>query len=127
MPTSHWNEAIKGCHHDAGHQGLERAMALMKEHYFWPSMSKDVCTQLAACKRCTMWSKPVEKVPLQPTHATMPLELFHLDYFWIETPTPQGNVEAKNVLMVTDHFTCYMMGFITPDQKAETTAKILWE
>ncbi len=31
MPTSHWIKVIKGCHHDAGHQGLERTMALMKE------------------------------------------------------------------------------------------------
>ncbi len=29
--------------------------------------------------------------------------------------------------MVTDHFTRYMIGFITPDQKAEMTAKVLWE
>ena len=31
VPTSHWSEAIKGCHHDAGYQGLERTIALMKE------------------------------------------------------------------------------------------------
>ena len=30
-------------------------------------------------------------------------------------------------MMVTDHFTRYMMGFITPDQKAEMIAKVLWE
>ena len=80
VPTSHWTEAITGCHHNARHQGLERTMALMKEQYFWPSMNEDICTQLAAC-RCTAWRKPIEKVPLQPIHATMPLELFHLDYF----------------------------------------------
>ena len=31
VPTSHQIEAIKGCHHNTGHQGLERTMALMKE------------------------------------------------------------------------------------------------
>ena len=31
VPTSHRVKAIKGCHHDARHQGLERTMALMKE------------------------------------------------------------------------------------------------
>ena len=36
-------------------------------------------------------------------------------------------MEAKNVLMVTNHFMRYMMGFITQDQKAEMTAKVLWE
>ncbi len=29
--------------------------------------------------------------------------------------------------MVTNHFTRYMMGFVTPDQKAKMTAKVLWE
>ncbi len=37
---------IKGCHHDAGHQGLERTMALMKEQYFWPSMNEDIHSQM---------------------------------------------------------------------------------
>ena len=31
VPTSHQIKVIKGCHHDTGHQGLERTMALMKE------------------------------------------------------------------------------------------------
>ena len=31
VPTSHWSEVIKGCHHDTGHQGLERTMALIRE------------------------------------------------------------------------------------------------
>ena len=31
VPTSYRIEAIKGCHYDSGHQGLEKTMALMKE------------------------------------------------------------------------------------------------
>ena len=127
IPTSHQTEVIKGCHHNAGHQGLERTMALMREQYFWPSMNEDVHMQLATCRRCTAWRKLVEKAPLQPIHTMMPLELFHLDYFQIKNPNSQGKVEAKNVLMVTDHFTRYMMGFVTPDQKGEMTTKVLWE
>ncbi len=115
VPTLHWIEAIKGCHHDASHQGLERTMALMKEQYFWPSMNEDIHSQIAKYQRCTAWRKPAEKAPLQLIHATMPLKLFHLDYFQIENPNEKGKIEAKYVLMVTDHFTRYMMGFITPD------------
>ncbi len=127
IPTSHQIEAIKGCHHDTGHQGLERTMALIKELYFWPSMSKDVCTQIVMCRRCTAWRKLAEKAPLQPIHTMMPLKLFHLNYFQIKNPNSKGKIEAKNMLIVTNHFMRYMMGFITQDQKAETTAKVLWE
>ncbi len=102
-------------------------MALMKEQYFWPSMNEDIHSQIAKCQRCTAWRKPAEKAPLQPIHTMMPLELFHLDYFQIENLNEKGKIEAKNVLMVTNHFTRYMMGFITPNQKAKMTAKVLWE
>ncbi len=69
----------------------------------------------------------MKKAPLQPIHAMMPLKLFHLDYFQIKNPKGKGKIEAKNMLMVTDHFTRYMMSFVTPDQKAEMIAKVLWE
>ncbi len=80
-------------------------MALMREQYFWPSMNEDICNQIAKYWRCTAWRKPVEKAPLQPIHAMMPLKLFHLDYFQIKNPNEKGKIEAKNVLMVTNHFT----------------------
>ena len=83
--------------------------------------------QIATCQRCTTWQKPAEKAPLQLIHAMMPLELFYLNYFQIKNPNTRGKIEAKNVLMVTDHLTRYIMGFFTQDQKAEMTAKVLWE
>ena len=34
---------------------------------------------------------------------------------------------VKNVLVITDHFTCYALAFVMKDQTAKTVAKILYE
>ena len=36
-------------------------------------------------------------------------------------------MSVKNVLILMDHFTRYMMAFVTKDQKANTIAQILYE
>ena len=57
-----------------------------------------------------------------PIKTTYPLELIHLDYLTIG----HGDKTA-NVLVITDHFTCYAQAHITSKQTAVVTAKTLWE
>ena len=47
-----------------------------------------------------------------------------MDYLTVERPETD---QLVNVLVVTDHFTRYTMAFITPDQKARATARVLWD
>lgn len=52
-----------------------------------------------------------------------PMDLVCVDFLCLEPDTSgQGNV-----LVVTDHFTCYAQAFPTKDQRANTVAKILVE
>ena len=57
-----------------------------------------------------------------------PLELVHVDFMSVE-PTMKLNKppSAKNVLVITNHFTCYAMAVITKDQMAKTVPKVLYE
>ena len=40
VPEKDQQAAIDGCHHGAGHQGRDRTLSLMKEHFWWPGMSQ---------------------------------------------------------------------------------------
>jgi hypothetical protein len=53
------------------------------------------------------------------------LELVSADYMTIEDLQQKGKI--RNILVVIDHFTRYTMAFVTPDQKATTTARVLWD
>ena len=63
------------------------------------------------------------KAPLCPIQAYTPLELVHVDFTSIETTMELNQpLSAKNVLVLTNHFTRYAMAFVTKDQKAKTVA-----
>ena len=41
VPTSQRTAALNGVHHDAGHQGQQRKLALAQECFWWPMMAED--------------------------------------------------------------------------------------
>ena len=57
---------------------------------------------------------------------TRPLELIHRDYLTIEAPKNSRGQKDVNILIVTDHFTRYAQVYVTPNQKATTLARTLW-
>ena len=70
----------------------------------------------------------VVKAPLCPIQAYVPLELVHIDFTSIETTMELNQPPSvKNVLVLTNHFTRYVMAFITKDQKGKTVVCILYE
>ena len=52
------------------------------------------------------------------------MELIHIDYLTIEGSKTDKDI---NILVVTDHFTCYAQAFVTPTQTATVVAQTLWE
>ena len=68
------------------------------------------------------------KATLFPIQAYTPLELVYVDFTSIETTMELNQLPSiKNVLVLTDHFTRYMMAFVTKDQKVKTVVQILYE
>ena len=55
--------------------------------------------------------------------ATLPLELVHIDYPCLEP----GKGKEQNVPVVTDHFTQYVLAYVTLSQMVQTVAKVLWD
>ena len=56
-----------------------------------------------------------------------PMELVHIDYVQMEvTMATQEKVVMKNVLVVVEHFIRYVQAFVTRNQTARTTARVLY-
>ena len=64
---------------------------------------------------------------MQPIICTKPMELVHVDYVRMEvTVSTQEKTVVKNVLVVIDHFTQYVQAYVTQNQTARTTARVLY-
>ena len=110
-----------------GHLGIERTTALIRDKFYWPSMIEDIEHHIKSCPCCLRFKTQPEKAELNPIIATRPLELLHIDYLTIEAPEGSKSDKDINVLVITDYFTRYAQAHITPNQKAHTVAKTLWE
>ena len=116
---------MSGCHDDVGHVGWDRTLSLLRERFFWPGMAKMVTDYVAQCGRCLRRKGSTkERAPLVPIVTTQPpLEMVCIDFLSLEPS--KGGVE--NILVVTDHFFRYAEAYLTKNQTAQTTAKILYE
>ena len=123
LPTAYREVALRGCHDEVGHLGLEHMLDLMCDGFFWPPMAAQAKEHVRRCCLCLTFKARQQKAPLKNIMATHPLELVHLDYLCLEP----GKGLEENVLVVTDHFTRYAQAYVTKTQTAQMTAKTLWD
>ncbi|KAI5087043.1 hypothetical protein C0J45_24413, partial [Silurus meridionalis] len=115
---------LKSLHDDMGHMGVERTLDLVRKRFYWPKMSAEVETKVKTCNRCIRRKAMPEKAtPLVNIIATRPLELVCIDFLSVEPDSSN----TKDILVITDHFTKYAVAVPTPNQKARTVAKSLWD
>lgn len=107
-----------------GHMGIERTLDLARTCFYWPKMAANVEHKIRTCGRCVRRKALPEKAaPLVNIQTSRPLQLICMDFLSLEPNTSN----TKDVLVLTDHFTKFALGFPTPNQKARTVAKCLWE
>ena len=123
LPTAYREVALKGCHDEVGHLGLECMLDLMHDRFFWPRMAVQAKEHIGKCHPCLAFKARQPKAPLKNIMATHPLELVHLDFLCLEP----GKGLEENVLVITDHFTRYAQVYVTRTQMAQTMAKTLWD
>ena len=120
--------ALNGIHQDAGHQGQQRMMALVQEHFRWPMMVEDCKALVRGCPRCCMFERVIPKAPQCPIRAHPPLELAHVDFTRVESTMELNKPPGiKNIIVITDQFTRYALDVMMKDQMAKTAAKVLYE
>ena len=119
--------AIDGCHRCARHQGQDRTLSLMKEQFWWPGIARALVLAVSNCGHCKQFEAKSQIPSMQPIICTEPMELVHVDYVGMEvTVAAQEKPVIKNVLVVVDHFTRYVQAFVTQNQMARMTARVLY-
>ncbi|KAL0150798.1 hypothetical protein M9458_053880, partial [Cirrhinus mrigala] len=123
LPKAFRQVALTELHDSVGHLGIERTVDLVRQRFYWPRMALDVEEKIKTCERCVRRKAKTERnAPLVNIVTSHPLELVCMEYLSLE-PDGRG---TKNILVITDHFTKYAVAVPTPDQKAKTVAKALW-
>ena len=123
LPAAQREVALRGCHDEVGHLGLECMLDLTHDRFFWPHMAAQAKEHIGKCHLCIAFKARQPKALLKNIIATHPLELVHLDYLCLEP----GKGLDENVLVVTDHFIRYAQVYVTRTQTAQMTAKTLWD
>ena len=124
LPKAIRNQALRGLHDEVGHLGRDRTLDLVRQRFYWPSLSKDVEDYLRNCERCVKRkAHDPPPAPLVPINFSEPMELLAMDFLCLET----GKGDYENILVVTDAFTKCSWAFPTCNQKATTVANFLWE
>ena len=123
----HWTATLNGYHRDAGHQDQNRTLFLLQERFWRPGMVKQMRQVIRACKHCLQYQGGNPKAPLCPIVATTPLDLLHVDFTSVETTLELNQLpRVTNVLVFQDHFTNYVLAYVTPDQTVKTIPKFLY-
>lgn len=124
LPECLRSVVLKSLHDEMGHMGIERTLDLVRTRFFWPKMAKDVEQKVKTCGRCVRRKTfPERAAPLLNIKTSRPLELICMDFLSLE---PDAS-NTRDILVLTDHFTKFAVAIPTPNQKARTVAKCLWD
>ncbi|KAL3967235.1 hypothetical protein ACER0C_029268 [Sarotherodon galilaeus] len=123
LPEEYRPVVLHQLHDQMGHMGIDRTLDLVRSRFYWPKMTSDVVNKIRHCERCVRRKSPSERAaPLVNIKTSHPMELVCMDFLSVE---PDRGV--KDILVITDHFTKYAIAVPTPNQKARTVAKCLWD
>ena len=126
VPQRHRGTALNGYHQEVAHQGQCRSAALMQERFWWPGMTRDLRNCIKKCSRCRKYEAAPPVAPKKPLACSGPVELLHVDFTSIEeTVSLKEDPVIRNVLVLQDHFSKYVVVYVVKDQTACTAAETL--
>ena len=126
VPQRHQGTALDGCHQEVAHQGQCHSTALMQECFWWPGISQDLRNHIKKCGHCRKYEAAPPVVPMKPLACSGPGELLHVDFTSIEETIPlREDPVIRNVLVLQDHFSKYVVAYVVKDQTACTAAETL--
>ena len=128
VPACKRQAAIDLCHRDAGHQGHDRTLSLLKERFWWPKMRTQMMTTIKNCAKCKKFEGKDPKPPMCSITASEPMDLIHTDLVGLETTVDTRKTPiVEKVLVVVDHFSRYVQAYKVANKKAFTIAKCLYD
>ena len=126
VPQRHQSAALDGCHREVAHQGQRRSTTLMQECFWWPGMTQDLRNHIKKCGHCRKYEAAPPVVPMKPLTCSGRGELLHVDFTSIEKTVPlKEEPVIRNILVLQDHFSKYVVAYVVKDQTARTAAETL--
>ena len=126
VPPRHRSTTLDGCHQEAAHQVQCHSTTLMQESFWWPGMIRDLRNCIKKCGHCRKYKAAPPIVPMKLLTCSGPRELLRVDFTSIEeTVPPKEEPIIRNVLVLQDHFSKYVVAYVVKDQTARTAAKTL--
>ena len=126
VPQIHRNAALDGCHWEAAYQGQSHSLSLMQEQFWWPGMARDLRNRIRKCGRCKKFEATPPVAPLRPLACSGLGELLHVDFTSIEETVPLHEEPViRNVMVMQDHFSKYVVVYVVKDQTARSSAETL--
>jgi len=124
VPPSLRKAVLRSAHDDliGGHLGTNKVYARIREHYWWPSMYRDVKDWVQTCESCQARRNPRtgKAGELEPIPVHRIFERVGMDLVGPLPLTPRGN---KYLLTFTEYLSGWPEAFAIKDDKAETVAK----
>ena len=88
-------------------------------------MARDLRNHIKKCGHCKFEAAPPIAL-LKPLACSGPGELLHVDFTSIEETVPlQQELIIRNVMVMQDLFSKYVVAYVVKDQTARTTAETL--
>ena len=92
LPVDYSDVVLKGLHDDAGHQGKDRTLYLVKSRFYWPGVNKDVENKVSTCPNCILRkSKVKNSVELVCIESRQQLVLICI--YFLSLKQPNGGYE----------------------------------
>ena len=89
-------------------------------------MARDLRNGIRKCGRCKKFEAAPPIAPLRPLACSGPGELLHVDFTSIEETVPLHEEPViRNVMVMQDHFSKYVVAYVVKDQMARTAAEML--
>ena len=108
VPRHYAVHLLKMAHDDLGHNGSPRTYMMIRRHYYWKGMKKEVYSYIKACKTCQKYNK--QSVRYTAGHFSVPqapMEFISMDLIGEFTQSKRGNKYALTVIcMLTGYTFC---------------------
>ena len=98
----------------------------MQECFWWSGMTRDLRNCIKKWGHCRKYEAAPPVVPMKPLACSGPGESLHVDFTSIEETVPhKEDPVIRNVLVLQDHFSKYIVTYVVKDQTARTAAETL--
>ena len=89
-------------------------------------MARDLRNHIRKCGHCKKFEATSTIAPLKPLACSGPGELLHVDFTSIEETVPlREEPVIRNVMVMQDHFSKYVVAYVVKDQTARTATEML--